>query len=275
MQTEKQCQLNGMEVSYDSYGEGARAFIFLHGLACDRSFWRSQEPVFSTYRSLAIDLLGHGRSGLSSGRYPPEIFARSIEAVCETEGVSKAIVVGHSFGGAIACTFARLNPSRILGIVLVDAYPYPGNIEVIDTESERRRRSALADFLASAEGELDFRDRMERTFSRATPPAVRAEIRRARLGTSSAVRIACVSSEPELPYPNRYELANVPSIAIVAAPASAEGLMRLRHAFGPIEVSEWRGHGHYLMLEDPARFNRELLSFCAYRSIQVDSRLRG
>src|ERR1700740_1491005 len=52
----------GIKVHYESYGSGDEALVFIHGWTCDLTFWRGQEPVYSTHRSLLIDLPGHGES---------------------------------------------------------------------------------------------------------------------------------------------------------------------------------------------------------------------
>jgi len=54
--------------------------------------------------------------------------ADTIAALLERVGIGRAIVVGHSFGGAVATAFARRHPERTLGLVFLApaTHPWPG-----------------------------------------------------------------------------------------------------------------------------------------------------
>jgi pimeloyl-ACP methyl ester carboxylesterase len=49
--------LDGARVHYQNYGDGPTAVVFVHGWACDASFWRSQvNKVAKKWRVIALDL---------------------------------------------------------------------------------------------------------------------------------------------------------------------------------------------------------------------------
>ncbi|MDX8479335.1 alpha/beta hydrolase [Mesorhizobium sp. VK24D] len=54
--------------------------------------------------------------------------ADTIAALMDRLGIEKAIIVGHSFGGAIITAFAREHPERTLGLVFLApvCHPWPG-----------------------------------------------------------------------------------------------------------------------------------------------------
>lgn len=54
--------------------------------------------------------------------------ADTIAALMDQLGMKKAIVVGHSFGGAVATAFARKHPDKTLGLVFLSpaSHPWPG-----------------------------------------------------------------------------------------------------------------------------------------------------
>ncbi|CDX24939.1 Alpha/beta hydrolase fold protein [Mesorhizobium sp. ORS 3324] len=54
--------------------------------------------------------------------------AHTIAALMDRLGIERAIVVGHSFGGAVTTAFAREHPERTLGLVFLApvSHPWPG-----------------------------------------------------------------------------------------------------------------------------------------------------
>ncbi|TIU75535.1 MAG: alpha/beta fold hydrolase, partial [Mesorhizobium sp.] len=54
--------------------------------------------------------------------------ADTIAALMDHLGIAKAIVVAHSFGGAITTAFARQHPEKTLGLVFLApaTHPWPG-----------------------------------------------------------------------------------------------------------------------------------------------------
>ena len=54
--------------------------------------------------------------------------ADSVAALMDRLGIAKAIIVAHSFGGAITTAFARQHPEKTLGLVFLSpvSHPWPG-----------------------------------------------------------------------------------------------------------------------------------------------------
>lgn len=99
--------------------------VFIHGVLNDHSVWILQSRHFANHgwNVLAIDLPGHGRSG-SKAPTTVQSAAQSIVALLDAVGVSKAILIGHSFGSLIALHAAAEHPSRVSQLVMVGtAYP--------------------------------------------------------------------------------------------------------------------------------------------------------
>lgn len=67
---------------------------------------------------IALDLPGHGRS--EGGGYADTLdYARDIGAFLDALSITRAIVVGHSMGGAIAQQLALHSPGHVAGLVLL------------------------------------------------------------------------------------------------------------------------------------------------------------
>jgi len=74
---------------------------------------RRTSPV--TFRVAAIDLSGMGDSGWRS-HYTSELRAEEIRRL----GLGAPALVGHSFGGMVACEIAAAMPERVKRLVLID-----------------------------------------------------------------------------------------------------------------------------------------------------------
>jgi pimeloyl-ACP methyl ester carboxylesterase len=116
--------VNGHTLSYLTAGDdGARVILLLHGLLSDATTWdRAIEPLASRgYRVIALDLLGHGASDKPPTGYGLVDFAASISTLLRKLDIDRAVVGGHSLGGAVAMQFAHHYPAQVDGLVLVCA----------------------------------------------------------------------------------------------------------------------------------------------------------
>jgi pimeloyl-ACP methyl ester carboxylesterase len=91
---------------------------------------------------LAIDLPGHGRSGVPKADYSAGFFADTIAGALEELDVRDATLVGESIGGTIALTLAARRNERVGRVVAVNPYDYGRGGGI-------RRSSALANVLFS------------------------------------------------------------------------------------------------------------------------------
>lgn len=97
--------------------------LLLHGWTCDSHDWSWQLPVLeSTYRVVAVDLRGHGRSDVPpSGAYKPADYVGDIERfITNTYPGESFVVIGHSMGGQIGARLAAKRPDLVRALVSVD-----------------------------------------------------------------------------------------------------------------------------------------------------------
>ena len=94
--------------------------VFIHGVLGDHSVWilQSRYLAHHGYNVLAIDLPGHCRS---EGDAPSSVeeAAQCIADLLDAAGVSRAALVGHSWGSLIALEAAARLGERISHLVLV------------------------------------------------------------------------------------------------------------------------------------------------------------
>jgi pimeloyl-ACP methyl ester carboxylesterase len=246
---------DGVPLRYAVYGSGQPAIVFVHGWSCDRRYWLGQVGHFAArFTVVTVDLAGHGESATGRQSWTMPAFGEDVAAVVIGLDLPQLVLVGHSMGGDVIVEAAcRLRP-RIRGLVWVDVY---------------RRLDESGSDTGSAEENATFMAPFRADF----PAATRAFVR----------RIAGADIEPDLVEWIAEDMAAAPPHialdamrhAISNEPAAIAGL---RHAalraaaINPenpsTDVESLARHGiattvlpavgHFLMLQDPAGFNRLL-----------------
>ena len=113
-------QVNGITVGYDDRGTGL-PIVFLHAFPLNRTMWVQQETALcQRFRTISIDLRGHGESDAPFWRYSLEQYALDVKEVLARLGIARALFVGLSMGGYLEFTLYRLYPELILGLVFAD-----------------------------------------------------------------------------------------------------------------------------------------------------------
>jgi pimeloyl-ACP methyl ester carboxylesterase len=110
-------------LSYDEAGAGP-AVVLLHAGVADRRMWAGHLEGLAEagHRTVAPDLAGFGESPLRAGERAPW---RDLLATMDELGIERAVLVGNSFGGAVALRVALVAPDRVTGLVLISS-PCPG-----------------------------------------------------------------------------------------------------------------------------------------------------
>ncbi|HSM55428.1 MAG TPA: alpha/beta fold hydrolase [Candidatus Sulfomarinibacteraceae bacterium] len=98
-----------------------QTLLFVHGFGGNATQWQYQIKAFAERNHvLAPDLRGHGRSSQDAPSFDMPALVGDLHALLEARGVTEPVVlVGHSFGGAIAVDFALQHPERVSRLVLI------------------------------------------------------------------------------------------------------------------------------------------------------------
>jgi pimeloyl-ACP methyl ester carboxylesterase len=106
-------------------GTGPSTVVLIAGFGGTRDSWTAVEPaVAQTSRVCSYDRFGDGTSDVPPA---PQTFASEavdLHRLLENAGEpGPYVLVGHSFGGAEAVSFASKYPTQVHGVLLVDASP--------------------------------------------------------------------------------------------------------------------------------------------------------
>ena len=104
---------------YADAGTTGAPVVFIHGAGSNHLIWGQQlRAVGAIARAYAIDLPGHGKSE-GAGRDTIDAYRDVVLGFLDAFGLERAVLVGHSMGGAIVQAFALAYPARVAGIALV------------------------------------------------------------------------------------------------------------------------------------------------------------
>ncbi len=92
--------------------------LLVHGAGGSRLDWPAELRRLPGARVLTLDLPGHGRSA-GPGRTTIEGYAQDVCRFLDRLGLERAILAGHSMGGAVAQQIALSDPDRVAGLVLI------------------------------------------------------------------------------------------------------------------------------------------------------------
>ena len=115
-------EVEGAPIHYRAWGKpGPGGIVLVHGGAAHSRWWDHIAPFLAgDRRVVALDLSGHGDSGRRP-EYTLALWAQEVLAVAAAGGAGpEPVVIGHSMGGMVSLTTARLHGAQLAGAVAVD-----------------------------------------------------------------------------------------------------------------------------------------------------------
>ena len=245
---------DGVHVQYRVYGSGEPALVFIHGWSGDSNYWREQIPAFKgKYTLVMVDLAGHGGTDGNRDDWTIARFGQDVATALSAVPNQRLILVGHAMGGAVALEAARLLKGRVIGIIGVDTFksigaPLPSKAQVdelvkpFETDFIGSTRALVADhlFVKGANPQLAQKIAYDMSLS---PPRVAVPSLRALLTYDFAEPLKELS---------------VPIVAINSDLGEPVNETRIRKVLPKFHAVTLAGDGHFLMMEDPRRFNPAL-----------------
>lgn len=261
--------LDDVGLNVEDAGRGD-ALVLLHGFTGSAAQWHAHAAAFrDTFRTVAIDLLGHGGSSCPHDprRYDMGHGVADLAAVLDRLGIARAHWLGYSMGGRVALAFALRHPERVGRLILESASPG------IEDSGERAARVAEDEALArriERDGTERFIDDwlaqpMFASLAR-LDPAARESDRAARrghqpAGLANSLRGMGAGAQPS--YWDRLGEVRAPTLLLVGSEdrkfLAIARAMRARMPDAQLAVLDHAGHNAHL--EAPAAFRRVVLDF--------------
>ena len=241
---------DGVGVAYATYGAGSPAVVLVHGWAGNRTYWTDQiSHLAKRHQVIAVDLAGHGESGVGRVDWTLPAFGDDVVAVVDEVEAKNVVLVGHSMGGDAVVHAARRLGDRVAGLVWVDVFRSLGHET---TSSPDEVEAFVAPFRD------DFPAAVDRFVRRLLPDTVDAGlIERITIDMAATSREVALGS---LRYARNREPAILAALPHITAP-----IVAINPGTVPSDVASLRRHGvepmlledvgHFPMLEAPGRFN--------------------
>ena len=114
--------IDGLKINYKTFGEG-KPFLILHGWGSNSDRWIPVAEKISQngYKVIIPDLPGFGKSEALNEPWSANKYIIWLEQFVEGLNLRELYLLGHSFGGALACKMAINHPQQIKKLFLVSA----------------------------------------------------------------------------------------------------------------------------------------------------------
>jgi pimeloyl-ACP methyl ester carboxylesterase len=251
------------QVTFATAGQGTRVIVFLHGIGLGAETFRNQIEACAAagWRALACNLPGYGGSAPREA-YDMAYLADRLAAFLAEEGISRAVVAGHSLGGFVAQEFAARHAPMLRALVLIGTTPAFGSK---DGSFEREFvKTRFAPFEAGR-GMADIADDVAAgtVGAGAPPPLLRALAETFAAVPEAAYRASVLAM---IGFDRRADLAKiaVPTLLVAGETdrnAPVRTMQKMAEAIPGSQLEIFAGIGHSPHLESPERFNAVLKAF--------------
>jgi pimeloyl-ACP methyl ester carboxylesterase len=121
---------SGVRLPVTRAGDGAVAFVLVHGLSSNRRLWSGvmRELGRRGHGSVAVDLRCHGEAPCPAGPEGVAVNVADLAALIRAEGLRRPVAVGQSWGGNLVVQLGADHPGLVGGVVGVDG----GTIQLAD-----------------------------------------------------------------------------------------------------------------------------------------------
>lgn len=225
-------------------GDGGIPILFIHSFGGSTAHWKNQMQHLQT-KTVAMDLRGHGNSETSAENdFAIESQMKDVEAVVNSLGLDKFILVGHSMGGSVAIAYAGKHPDKIAGLLLTGT---PGKMPA-------EQAKPIITSLESDKYKMVMDDYMKRLLTNAKPETKKMETEGMnKLDKEKSVSIIKENFAYD-PLPALKKYTGPKLIVDIAGMEDQPG--SLPNAFPDVPYKTVSGTSHWIQLDKPEEFNK-------------------
>lgn len=244
-------EINGVKINYVVEGEGPETIVFIHGLGEYLESWKHQIKFFSKdFKVIALDLRGHGKSGIPKKKIEIEDFAGDVTGLLNHLGIKKAHFCGLSMGALVVFELYKRHPNYFLSMILVATRPQypPAQTAALEGMSMETIGEEVATFALAA----------------SAPESLREEVAKMIAGTPKDVYLQSAEATSILNYTDLLPKIKVPTLIIVGdldivTPVDSAEILNKDIPGSILKIM--RGIGHLPNRENPEEFNSILKEF--------------
>ena len=119
-------RVNGIHLNVRDQGRGEPSLLFLHYWGWSSRTWDLViDRLKNDFRCIAYDHRGWGDSDKPETGYSIKELANDVEALIQTLGLTRYVLIGHSMGGKAVQPLAAKRPRGLEALILVAPAP-PG-----------------------------------------------------------------------------------------------------------------------------------------------------
>lgn len=254
--------VNGASIDYRDEGAGL-PIVFIHAFPLNQTMWDEQVAALKNrYRVITLDLRGFGHSDAPPGPYSMDQLAADVRGLLSLLDIDQAVLVGLSMGGYIALAFYRNYPDAVRALVLADTR---ASADTHEARSRRINSAAIAEKEGSAAIADDMVPLLLGPTSLETRPLIVERIREM-IRANSPHGIAGAQRGMSIRRDSTYILPGFDSpVLIIVGSEDAltppEEAENLRSGIPGARMCIIANAGHLSNLEQPDRFNEELIAF--------------
>lgn len=250
-------------VHYKVSGEGEKKLVFIHGWGCDMNTWAAQFGQFEDeVQMVFIDLPGYGKSSKPAVNYTMDLFAESIHAVLQKLSINDPILIGHSLGYPVSRQVIRNYPKLSPKLCIVDGVYFKIPTDSTSKIVYKAQMDSFAGLFVGLNSAQSLNAFIQSLFVQTSPQHVKDYVDttmkrvEAHVGHNTMLNLIeeKIWQEDILAIPTLALYANIPEL-----PADNE--VYLRKLYPNLTYQAVDGVGHFLMMENPKKFNEILAGF--------------
>jgi pimeloyl-ACP methyl ester carboxylesterase len=238
-------------IVYQEAGSGEQVLVFVHCWGCDKSYWEGQLKYFSDkYSVIAIDLAGHGESGLDRKEWSVENYGKDVKAVVEKGNLNDVILIGHSMGGPVVLSAALQLDDKVKALIAIDMFQ---DIERVFSKEDFDAfyKQFEDDFSATTKNYIStiFGDKADSNLVKSVSEDIASEPKD--IALASFIGLFNFKEAEE------FDKIDIPVRLLISDkfPTNVESAKKHIKDF---DLKIMKGVGHFLMLEKPDEFNKLL-----------------
>ena len=169
-------QYKGIDIRFNLYGSHENpALLLFHGYLESLEIWEEFIPLLlDDYYVIAMDLPGHGKSGVFSSVHRMDDLAESAYFLISSLGIKKVHLAGHSMGGYVALAFREDFYYSSMSCVLFHSTCYS------DTPEKKENRKREIELVKNGKKDIIINTNIPRAFADDNLEKFRSKVERAK-----------------------------------------------------------------------------------------------